>query len=111
MKALSTAVSTRAWFWVAFNAFGMALYFLNSSRLWGAMDFPGAGDGLYWVVFVAPILGVFMLTNVVALIHVVRPRRRHPGIRTAVFAIIAASWLATCMLSVAMIGEPCSSEA
>lgn len=35
------------------------------------MDLPGAGDGLYWVVFVAPILGVSMLTNVVALVHVI----------------------------------------
>ena len=71
MKALSPAVSRRAWFWIAFNAFGMALYLLNSSRLWGVMDLPGAGDGLYWVVFVAPILGVSMLTNVVALVHVI----------------------------------------
>jgi hypothetical protein len=75
------------------NLFGAALYLYDASSLWGDQGMPGPGDGLYWIIAVAPVLIVFGIVNLVTLVHLVRTRRRAPMPRFAAFAIVACVWI------------------
>jgi hypothetical protein len=91
------------------NLLGAALYLHNASALWGNQGMPGPGDGFYWIMEVAPILIVFGISNLAALVHLVRTRRRAPLPRFAAFAVVGCIWISALGFDVhQMASETCT---
>ena len=82
--------------WLLANLCGIALYLCNSAVLWPEPEdqgFPGGpGDGLYWLLLVAPILFLFLVANFAALLHIARTRSRAPRLRLLAWLFVAAIW-------------------
>ena len=104
------SIGTRGWLWCTFNISGIALFLFDSSRLWNDIQLPGAGDGIYWVIFIAPILLVCSVVNLFALAHVIRTRKNAPRVRAALWAVIACAWMIALFVDTKMQGEPCKSD-
>lgn len=86
--------------WLVLNAVGMAAYLALASNLWvvpGEEGMPGGpGDAFYWLFFVVPVLGLFLVVNTGALIAIVR-RLSATKLRLALFVwlVVAGLWAAT----------------
>lgn len=83
--------------WLAANIAGMVVYLYAASRLWvqpGEEGMPGGpGDAFYWLMFLVPILGAFLVFNSLALLSIVRGRAVTP-IRAALllWLVVATLW-------------------
>jgi hypothetical protein len=84
--------------WLAANVAGMVVYLYAASRLWvqpGEEGMPpqGLGDAFYWLMFLVPIMGAFLVFNCVALLAVVRGRAETP-FRTALLLwfVVVTLW-------------------
>ena len=83
--------------WLAVNAMGLGAFLFAASGFWvrpGEEGLPvGPADGFIWLFTVAPILGVFAIFNVCALVAIARRRASTP-IRAAfaLWVIVAVLW-------------------
>ncbi len=102
-------VSKRAWFWIAFNLIAIAYFLFCSSRLWSDVNLPGPGDGFYWLIFIAPVLLLCLIINLVALAHIVTSRKRVLRLRSVVWTAIACLWIAA-VVGDARMGTPCDTN-
>lgn len=86
--------------WLVLNAVGIAAYLAFASKLWvvsGEEGMPGGpGDAFYWLLFLAPVLGLFLIFNTVALVAIVR-RRSATQLRLALFVwlVVVGLWAGT----------------
>ncbi|MDO8329511.1 MAG: hypothetical protein Q7T36_03485 [Fluviicoccus sp.] len=92
-------LSNRAIIWAVANVSGIAIYLRNSVALWPTPEdqgFPGGpGDGLYWLLCVAPFLFLFAIVNATALIHLIRTRRSSSMHRFFAWLLIVFVWFLT----------------
>lgn len=90
-------ITNRAFIWLLLNFAGIAVYLRAASVLWPAPEdqgFPGGpGDAFYWVLTVFPLWLVFLFTNVTALVHLWRTRKRSPKSRVTAWLLVAMIWL------------------
>jgi hypothetical protein len=92
-------VSMATLFWIAANVVGALVYLFTSMALWVPTEevgkgYPGGpGDAFYWLFYLVPILALFLLINLVAVVRMIRVAyRRRTAAPLIPFAFVVVLW-------------------